>query len=160
MDSSPQRFCIAADRVSGFTGSTAADGVQSAFDTLDAVAGERFSEHTSQWSLVFDTGAKRAFFRTHADQTLRWVDLDAFDPWCGGAVQMLDVHTPLAGDVTRSFHDYSHAEVRDQLMWFMDFWSVNITPDGVDALLRHFESFPCEPPQLVRRGTRRVRPDP
>jgi choloylglycine hydrolase len=160
MDSSSQRFCIAADRVSGFTGATAADGVQYAFDTLDAIAGERFSEHTSQWSLVFDTGAGRASFRTHADRTLRWVDLDAFNPWCDKAVQMLDIHAPLAGDVTPWFHDYSHAEVRDQLMWFMDFWSVNITPDGVDALLRHFESFGCSTPQLVRRGTHRVRPDP
>lgn len=158
MDGSSERFCIAADRVSEFTGSTAEEGVAFAFETLDAVAGQRFSQHTSQWSLVFDTGALRAYFRTHADRTLRWVDLGAFNPWCGRPVQMLDIHAQIAGDARPAFGDYSHAEARDQLLWFIDFWSVDATPAGVDFLLRHFEGFACEPPELVRRGGRRVRP--
>jgi choloylglycine hydrolase len=158
MDSSSQRFCIAADRVSAFAGADAEEGVEFGLDTLDAVAGQRFSVHTSQWSLVFDTGALRAYFRTHADPTLRWVDLEAFYPWCDRPVQMLDIHAALAGDVAPAFHDYSHADARDHLMWFIGFWPTEATPATVDYLLRHFESFACEPRQLVRHGARRVRP--
>lgn len=158
MDSSSERFCIAADRVSGFTGTTAEEGVAFAFDTLDAVAGQRFSPHTSQWSLVFDTGALRAHFKTHADPTLRWVDLKAFHPWCGRPVQMLDIHAAVVGDAGPAFSDYSHAAASDQLRWFIDFWSVDAAPESVDYLLRHFEGFACEPPVLVHHAARRLRP--
>ncbi len=158
MDSSSQRFCIAADRVSTYAGTGAQEGVDFAFDTLDAVAGQRFSVHTSQWSLVFDTGALRAYFRTHADPVVRWVDLEAFSPWCNRPVQMLDIHTPLAGDVTSAFHDYSHTQARDHLLWFIGFWPTRATPATVDQMLRRFEGFACEPRSLVRRGAGRVRP--
>ena len=126
MDSSSQRFCIAADRVTEFDGTSAQEGVTYAFQTLQAIAGQRFSEHTSQWRLVFDTGALRAYFKTHDDRTLRWVDLEAFSPWCGQPVQMMDIHEPVAGDAGPAFHDYSHAEALDQLLWFIDLSLIHI----------------------------------
>ncbi len=159
MNSSSQRFCIAADRVTAFDGTSAEEGVNFAFETLQAIAGQRFSEHTSQWGLVFDTGALRAYFKTHEDRTLRWVDLQAFSPWCGRPVQMLDIHARVAGDAGPAFHDYSHAEALDQLVWFIDFWpGVEATPASASSLLRYYESFACEPRPMVRQGARRVRP--
>jgi hypothetical protein len=159
MDSSSQRFCIAADRVTGFDGTSAEEGVSFAFETLQAIAGQRFSEHTSQWRLVFDTGALRAYFKTHEDRTLRWVDLEAFSPWCGQPVQMLDIRAPVAGDAGPAFPDYSHAEALDQLLWFIDFWpGVEATPASASSLLRYYESFACEPRPMVRQGARRARP--
>jgi len=160
MDSSSQRFCIAADRTSAFAGASVEEGVEFAFNTLEAVAGQRFSVHTSQWSLVFDTGALRAYFRTHSDPALRWVDLQSFYPWCDLPVQMLDIHTPLAGDVTAGFHDYSHAEARDHFMWFIGFWPTEATPAAVDYLLQHFESFACEPRKRIHPGASHVRRAP
>ena len=130
-----------------------------AFQTLQAIAGQRFSEHTSQWRLVFDTGALRAYFKTDDDRTKRWVDLEAFNPWCGQPVQMLDIHESVAGDAGPAFHDYSHAEALDQLLWFIDFWpGVAATPTSASQLLRHFESFACEPKAPMRRVSRRVGP--
>ena len=159
MDSSSQRFCIAADRVTEFDGSSAEEGVTYAFQTLHAIAGQRFSEHTSQWRLVFDTGALRAYFKTDDDRTKRWVDLEAFNPWCGQPVQMLDIHESVAGDAGPAFHDYSRAEAFDQLLWFIDFWpGVEATPTSASQLLRHFESFACEPKAPMRRVSRRVGP--
>jgi hypothetical protein len=158
LDSSAQRFCLAADRVSEFAGDDAADGIEFAFETLDVVAGQRFSEHTSQWSLVFDTGELRAYFRTHLDPTLRWVDLDERFLWCNRPVQMLDIHDPVAGDAGPMFHDFSHAEARDQLLWFIDFWwGVDATPAGITAFLNHCEDFACGRPTMRRPG-HRVRP--
>ena len=158
MDSSSQRFCIAADRVTDFDGDSAGEGVTYAFQTLQAIAGHRFSEHTSQWRLVFDTGALRAYFKTHDDRTKRWVDLEAFSPWCGQPVQMLDIHALVAGDAGPAFSDYSHAEALDQLLWFIDFWPTQATPTSARQLLGHFESFACEPKPTIRRLSRRVRP--
>jgi hypothetical protein len=158
MDSSSERFCIAADRVSEFAGTSAKEGVNFAFETLRAIRGQRFSEHTSQWSLVFDTGALRAYFKTHADRTRRWVDLEAFSPWCGQPVKMLDIHEPVAGNAGPAFRDYSHSEARDQLLWFIDFWPTQATPSSASQLLRHFESFACEPKLPVRRAAGHRRP--
>jgi penicillin V acylase-like amidase (Ntn superfamily) len=159
MDSSSQRFCIAADRVTEFDGSSAQEGVKFAFETLQAIAGQRFSEHTSQWRLVFDTGALRAYFKTHDDRTKRWVDLEAFNPWCGEPVQMLDIHASVAGDAGPAFHDYSHAEALDHLLWFIGFWPTEATPTSAGQLLRHFEGFACEAKPPTHRVSRRVRPD-
>ena len=153
-----ERFCVAADRVSAFDGTTAQQAVDYAFETLDAVAGQRFSEHASQWSLVFDTGALRAYFKTYADPNLRYVDLKDFSPWCERAVQMLDIDEPLAGDVGPWFRDYSHSEALDHLVWFIDFWPNDLSPAWAGQILRHFESFSCEPPVRTRRTTRRIRP--
>jgi penicillin V acylase-like amidase (Ntn superfamily) len=158
MDSSSQRFCIAADRVTEFNGSGAEKGVKFAFETLQAIAGQHFSEHTSQWRLVFDTGALRAYFKTDDDRTKRWLDLEAFNPWCGQPVQMLDIHEPVAGDAGPAFHDYSHDEALDQLLWFIDFWPTNATPTSIGQLLGHFESFACEAKQPMRDVSRRGRP--
>ena len=159
MDGSAQRFCIAADRVTEFDGTSAREGVTYAFQTLQAVAGQRFSEHTSQWSLVFDTGALRAYFKTHDNRTRRWVDLEAFNPWCGQPVQMMDIHAPVTGDAGPAFHDYSRAEARDHLLWFIDFWpGVEATPTSASQFLRHVEGFACEPKLPTHRTSRRVRP--
>ena len=137
---------------------SAEEGVTYAFQTLQAIAGQRFSEHTSQWRLVFDTGALRAYFKTHDDRTLRWVDLEDFNPWCGQPVKMMDIHAAVAGDAGPAFYDYSHDEALDHLLWFIDFWPTSATPSTARHWIGHFESFACESPRRLRRGTRRARP--
>jgi len=158
MDGSMQRFCIAADRTSGFDGSGAEEGIEFAFDTLDAIAGQRFSPHASQWSLVFDTGALRAYFKTYADPALRYVDLEDFSLWCGRPVQMLDIDEPIVGDASTWFSDYSHADALDHFLWFINFWETDVTSAWVNQMLRHFEGFACEPPLRMRRPAARRGP--
>jgi choloylglycine hydrolase len=158
LDSSLQRFCIAADRVSSFERSTVDEDIDFAFDTLDAIAAQRVSESASQWSMVFDTGASRVYFKTFANPDLRYVDLNAFSPRCGRTVQMLDIDEPLAGDVSTRFRDYSHSEALDHLLWFIGFWETDATPAWARQVLYHVEGYPC-PDQLgQRRGRGRVRP--
>jgi hypothetical protein len=104
-------------------------------------------------------GGTCAYFKTDDDRTTRWVDLEAFNPWCGRTVQMMDIHESIAGDAGPAFHDYSHAEALDQLLWFIDFWpGVEATPTSAGQLLRHVESFACEPKLPTHRVSRRVRP--
>jgi len=158
MDGSLQRFCIAADRVSGFNATTVEDGIAYAFDTLEAIAGERFTEHASQWSIVFDTRALRVYFKTLANPNLRYVDLEEFFPWCEQPVRMLEIQAPLAGNVASWFSDYSHSEARDHYHWFVDAYETGLTPAWADQVLHHFEGFTCEPPQRLRRTTGRRSP--
>lgn len=150
MDSSLQRFCIAADRVSSFEETTTEEAIAYAFDTLDAIAGERFSNHASQWSMVFDTRALRVYFKTLENPDLRWVDLGEFSRWCEHPVQMLEIDAPLAGDVSPWFSDYSHSEARDHFHWFVNFWETDVTTAWADQILHHFEGFTCEPRPRVR----------
>jgi len=159
MDGSLQRFCIAADRLSSFEATTAEEGIAYAFDTLDAIAGERFTNHASQWSMVFDTRALRVYFKTLAHRDLRYVDLGEFSRWCEDPVQMLDIDAPLAGDASPWFTGYSHSEARDHLHWFVDFWETDATSAWADQMLHHFEGFSCEPrPRHRRQSGRRVAP--
>jgi choloylglycine hydrolase len=159
MDGSLQRFCIAADRVSSFGGTTVEDGISYAFDTLEAIAGENFSEHASQWSMVFDTCALRVYFKTLAQPDLRYVDLEDFQPWCGQPVTMLEIQEPLAGNAAPWFTEYSHSDARDHFHWFLSAWETGLTPAYADQLLAHFEGFTCEPPSRQRRQSgRRVAP--
>ena len=159
MDGSLQRFCIAADRVSGCNANTVEEGISCAFDTLEAIAGENFSEHASQWSMVFDTCALRVYFKTLAHPDLRYVDLRDFNPWCEQPVTMLEIQQPLAGNVAPWFTEYSHSDVRDHYLWFLNAWETGLTPASVDRILTHFESFTCEPPRRQRRlNGRRIVP--
>lgn len=151
LDGSIQRFCIGADWVSSFDASATEERVVYAFDTLDAIAGERFSNHASQWSMVFDTRDLRVYFRTLANPDLRWVDLREFSRSCEHPVQMLDIDAPIAGNARPWFSNYSHSEARDHLHWFVNFWETDVTTAWADQLLHHLEGFSCEPRPRARR---------
>jgi len=151
LDGSSQRFCIAADRVSEFEATDHETTIAFAFETLDRIAGHNFSEHASQWSIVFDTENLRAFFRTLGNPEIRYVDLRDFYRYCDTPVQMFDIHNPLSGNVGPAFYDYSAVEVRDHYFWFIDFWETGLSRRWINTLLDHFETFTCDPSRRARR---------
>jgi len=157
LDGSLQRFCLAADRVSDFEVGGDEAAVPYAFDTLEAIRGEQFSIHTSQWSLVFDIGALRAHFRTHTHPERRHVDLLDFDLGCSAPVQMLDIQEPLDGDVAGHFFDYDHDLNLEHLRAFMIAWGISVSDQTLRQMVRHFESFPCLEGQ-PRRPSGRLSP--
>jgi choloylglycine hydrolase len=151
LNSSLQRFCLAADRADGFRPRDDAAAVAYAFDTLSRIAGQRFSIHSSQWSIVFDTAELRAYYRTLRHPDIRFVDLARFDPWCTGPVQMLDIHAGPAGDVADYFVDYSHDVNLDHMRSFLLDWGVVFTEGGLRWTVQHLESFPCQRYRPPRR---------
>jgi choloylglycine hydrolase len=146
-----QRFCLAADRADAFRPCDGAAAVAYAFETLALIAGERFSIHSSQWSLVFDTANARAYFRTLRHPEIRFVDLARFDPWCTGPVQMLDIHAGPTGDVTDFFSDYSHDSNLDHMRSFLLAWGASFTEQILRNVVQHLESFPCQRYRPPRR---------
>ena len=151
MDGSIQRFCLAADREIEFGESDGRAAVPFVFDTLEIIRGENFSEHASQWSIVFDTRKMKVFFKTLAHQEMRWVDLNEINPYCSAGIQMMEIQEPLSGDVLPFFYDYSHQDARDHYHWFIDTYPNNASTQWTDQILRHFESFSCQPPPPPRR---------
>ena len=144
LDSSLQRFCLAADRAEAFRPCDNATAVAYAFDTLQQIAGERFSIHSSQWSIVFDVANTRAWFRTLRHPYIRFVDLAQFDPWCTTPVQMLDIHAGPAGDVTGYFANYSHDTNLEHMRHFLEDWGIAFSELGLQWRVQRVESFPCQ----------------
>jgi choloylglycine hydrolase len=85
------------------TASTPAEAVRRAFALLDDVAQGGYT----QWSIVYDMGAKRVHFRTATARRVRWIDLYGMGLECDRPVSMLDVNAPLEGDVTRELAPYT-----------------------------------------------------
>ena len=145
--SSPARFCIGADRVVSFVPAEDDDeaAIAYAFETLHAMRGEQFSEHSSQWNVVFDVRNRRAWFRTLDQPAIKHVDLADFEPHCGAPVQMLDIQEPLPGDARDGFFDFDFDRALQHFIGFLRAWGVGATDQDLTSVMRRFASFPCRP---------------
>ena len=76
--------------------------VRNAFAVLDDVAQ---GDHT-KWSIVYDIGAKRVYFRTLAARKVRWIDAASLGFACHRGAAMLDINAPLSGDVSARLQPY------------------------------------------------------
>jgi hypothetical protein len=57
---------------------------------------------------------------------------------------MLDAHADLAGDISASFHDYSHDEVLDHMNRSLAHFNPGLPGEMVRQVLALFEGFSCE----------------
>ena len=142
-NSSIRRFLIGAERVSELGTVNNADAVQFVFDTLWAMRGEQFSEHTSQWSIVFDIRKRKAYFRTASNPEVREVNLFDFNFHCTNGVQMLQIQADLSGDVSGHFRDFSLEESVDQMEEFLTAWGYSNPRSTSVSFTRHFGEVPC-----------------
>lgn len=156
LSSSPRRFCLAADRVVGFSPTGDAEAVDYAFDTLNLVRGERFSASPTNWSLVFDTENLRAYFTTRRNRHLRWVDLKTVDLRCGRPVRMMDVNDGGPGDVADELIDFDRQLNRFHFERFLRIWGINLSQQDITWILSQLDGFRCVTPH--RRSGRRVLP--
>lgn len=143
LDTSIRRFMIGARRVSGIGSIGTAEAVEFVFDTLWAMRGEQFSQHTSQWSIVFDIRNRRAYFRTASNPDVREVNLFDFNLHCNSGLQMLQIQADLSGDVSEHFSDFSPSESVDQMEEFLTAWGYSYPRSSYLALTRHFVEVPC-----------------
>lgn len=97
----------------------------------------------TKWSLVYDIRARRIWFRTQRNQTVRRLDLRDFDYSGATPAKILDVNARLTGGVNRHFENY-RTETNRALI-FRVFRRIDFLkgiPDrNLEALARYPETF-------------------
>ena len=158
-----ERFCIAAENIREFTSTQADLSVEYAFETLHDIRSEAIYGYpnTTQWSLVFDTRRRRVYFKTYSHPGVKYFDVRDFNVSCQEPVQMLDIQTPLSGDVFPLFQDVTFEAACDHYRHFREsFRGENPSQDEIENEIRYYMSFPCKglsnPPRRSsgRRGQR------
>jgi len=114
---STERFVRVANMLKNYDPKTAKPIVDYAFDILKNVATGEIEEIdgvqvrsygiATEWSIVYDIKNLRIYFRTLANQKIRYINLKSFDFSCKTPVKVLDIHADLSGDVTKKFIDYT-----------------------------------------------------
>jgi choloylglycine hydrolase len=142
-----ERFGIAANRVTSFQPADAASAVAYAFETLDQASGQATGGPPTQWSIIFDSANLRVYWRTSLNSQVRYVDFAQMDFACGTPVEMLDVHAPLAGDISNKLGRYAFDTNLRYTLNFLERWGgTGPSPLEVEVLERGVTSFPCERP--------------
>ena len=146
-----ERFCLAADRVEGFQGTSTSDAITFAFDSLREIYRQQYRGYT-RWSIVFDIHNLRAYFRTQSNPEIRWVDLEEFDLRCGRPAMMLDINEDLSGNISDAFTPYDSDRNREFMEAYYQRWAIPYNPDEMQRLLQYIEGYPCV---QTRRSPRR-----
>ncbi len=142
-----QRFRIAARRLEEFSSTDADSAVEYAFGTLHNIRSEHINGYpgTTQWSFVFDTNRRRVYFKTYSHPGIKYFDVRDFDISCREPVQMLDVQTPLSGDVFPFFQDVTFEAACDHFRHFMESWQgVNPSQREIENEISYYMNFPCK----------------
>jgi penicillin V acylase-like amidase (Ntn superfamily)/uncharacterized protein YndB with AHSA1/START domain len=137
---SVNRFSRLAEGVASFREGSAEKAVEHAFGMLAGVAASN-----TRWSFVCDTGNRVFYLKSHKNPRVRFVDLKKIDLSCARPTAMLDAHAALEGDITGSFHDYSHDEAAAHMVEALRYFRPDVAPEMVGQVLALFESFACEP---------------
>ncbi len=143
-----ERFARAASYRKNAT--TAAAAVRSAFSMLDDVAQGEYT----QWSIVYDIGARRVYFRTNAARKVRWIDVTTLGFACHRPVLMLDVNAPLTGDVTAQLKPYdaaTNAKLVNASFAKTPFLST-VPDEALAELARYPETTSCAPAAANKSG--------
>jgi len=127
--------------MASFAGKSNKDAVDFAFKILSDVSPS--NRETTRWSIVFDTGNNKIYYRSYANQKIRRIDLNRFDFSCGTPVKMLPVHNGFSGDVTDKFKDYSHERSLAFLVNAVKYHRPDFPEEQIAPLLQKIESFPC-----------------
>ena len=117
--------------------------VDQAFALLDDVAQKDYT----QWSIVYDIGAKRVYFRTRLRRDVRFVDLNTLDFSCRTPVRVVDVNAAYKGDLSKRLVDYSSDKNRKLVRTaFAETEFLRDTPpQQVDALASYPDLTSCKP---------------
>lgn len=90
-------------------GAAASMPVTYAMETLDHVSAGAYT----QWRVVYDQHARKAYWRCGPDDPLRWIDLKKIDFSCGGPVMALPVQRMLSGEVNAHLTPFTARDNRN-----------------------------------------------
>jgi penicillin V acylase-like amidase (Ntn superfamily) len=156
-NNSLERFGIAADRVTAFQPMDAPSAVAYAFDTLEQASGQATGGTPTQWSIVFDTENLHVLWRTSRNPETRAVDLARLNFDCSTPVETLDVHAPLAGDVSDQWGRYDFDANLQHTLNFLEKWGgTDLSALEVEVLERGLGAFACHDPAVPSQEEREL----
>jgi penicillin V acylase-like amidase (Ntn superfamily) len=142
-----ERFRIAAEHIENFSSTQADSAVEFAFEILHNIRSEHIYGYpnTTEWSLVFDTRRRRVFFKTYSHPGVKFFDLRDFNVSCREPVQMLEVQTPLSGNVFPFFQDVTFEAACDHYRHFKEsFQGENPSQVEIENEISYYMNFPCQ----------------
>jgi penicillin V acylase-like amidase (Ntn superfamily) len=143
MNPSLRRFIRAAERVSSWQPTDSHSAINTAFDILDEVSGQKVNGAPTRWSIVFDTKDLRIHFTTIVHSAIREIDLHKLDFSCESPVKMMGITERLSGDITRQLKSYSFKLHLDHALKAREKWGMEESPEELEQQIRAFDEFPC-----------------
>ncbi len=136
------RFMRAADMIEQYDPQKGNGPTDYAFKILDAVSARR-----TVWRIVYDNVNLKIFFLTRANPVMRTIDVTRLDFSCQAPVQVIDINTPLTGDITDRFENYTRQKNRTLIE--NSFRKTSFLRNYSDASLDRLADFPdsmtCNP---------------
>jgi len=139
-----KRFQLAVRSVKSFdaeAAGTSVDAVDAAFRTLAEVSGQRVNGSPTQWSIVFDTGARLVHFRTRTHEPVRTLDFGSLDFAPETPVMMMDIHEKVSGGAAEALFPYSHERTLEHYLKFFEGYGSDVPPERTRQLVEYLESF-------------------
>ena len=148
-EGSLDRFVYAADRAHRYRGERDGDPVTYAFETLEMVSQGDYT----QWSIVYDIGARRVYARTRAHRPLRFLDLRELDFSCDRPTRFVDLQAPLEGDLREHLEPYSTASNLSLMRsaFSQTRFLAGVTDEDIRLLARYPETITCAPRERSSR---------
>jgi choloylglycine hydrolase len=137
-----ERFVRTSKMVAEYEPERAESVAEYAFDILVDVS----QDDWTKWSIVYDIGNSRIYFRTFANREIRHVHLDSLDFSCKTPVRVLDINANGAGDIVERMVDYTQEANRNLIgSAFGKTEFLQGTPEEVlDLIASYPESTKCE----------------
>jgi penicillin V acylase-like amidase (Ntn superfamily) len=136
---SAERFATCQARAEGFNASRDTSAVSYAFGTL--IYGVA-APHT-RWNIVFDIPNREVWYRTAQSPALKHISFEAFDFSCDAPKLMLDVNTPLEGDVDGHFEQYDPKVNLNVFRTFCGRFGIEVSEQDSASLTGFYDSFEC-----------------
>ncbi|MFC2171155.1 linear amide C-N hydrolase [Acidobacteriota bacterium] len=134
-DNSLHRFFRAAEKVKASSLKDSGPPVDNAFSVL-----KRVSMEMTLWSIVYDVRKGRIFFKTKANQSIRFMDIDDFDFTCGTPVKVFDMAAGKKGEISGDFEEYTTKANYDLIN--ASFSGTNFLKDTPDEIRRNLSRYP------------------
>jgi hypothetical protein len=136
---SAERVAECQRRMEEYDAETDTSAVNYAFGTLmHHVA----APHT-RWNIVFDIAKREIWYRTVQSPSFKHISLGSFDFSCGAPKLMLDVNTPLEGDLDEHFIPYDNQVSLGVFRTFCGRFGIDISERDAIDFTGFFEGFEC-----------------
>ena len=136
---SAERFAEAHKRSVNFDPNGDTDAVTYAFGILVNCVP---APHT-KWSVVYNIAKREIWYGTVVSRPVKHISFEKLDFACSNPLLMMDVNTPLEGDIEKAFGPYDHDVNLKIFRTLCARYGVEVSAEDASGVVQHIESFKC-----------------